>query len=82
MTTTTTAAPATPATTQESRPPLTKQDRCDRCNAQAFWRATGPRGVLTFCGHHGNKYSMTLIEQGFIVEDFRHLINDKSESSA
>lgn len=77
-----TTPPAVQAETLE-RPPLTKQDRCDRCNAQAFMRGTHHSGaVLTFCGHHGNKFSLDLIAQGFIVEDYRHLINDKNESSA
>ena len=33
---------------------LTRQDRCDRCGAQAFVRATLPGDGLSllFCGHH------------------------------
>ena len=37
--------------------PLTAQDRCDRCGAQAYVRvllASG--GELLFCAHHGRKY--------------------------
>ena len=34
---------------------LTLQDRCDRCNAQAFVKVTGSTGDLLFCGHHYNK---------------------------
>lgn len=34
---------------------LTLQDRCDRCNAQAFVKITGNSGELLFCGHHYNK---------------------------
>lgn len=81
MTTATTTSVA--QAVMNERPPLTKQDRCDRCSAQAFVRSTHHSGTtLTFCGHHGNKFSLDMIAQGFIVEDFRHLINDKSESSA
>ena len=31
---------------------LTTVDRCDRCSAQAYVRATGVNGELYFCGHH------------------------------
>lgn len=34
---------------------LTLQDRCDRCNAQAFVKVQGVNGELLFCGHHYNK---------------------------
>lgn len=34
---------------------LTLQDRCDRCNAQAFVKVQGRSGELLFCGHHYNK---------------------------
>ena len=36
---------------------LTVSDRCDRCGAQAFVRATMAAGTeLLFCGHHGREY--------------------------
>lgn len=34
---------------------LTLQDRCDRCNAQAFVKILGQTGELLFCGHHYNR---------------------------
>lgn len=62
---------------------LTKQDRCDRCKAQAFILAVNEKGhELFFCGHHGKKYFPELFKQGFVVHDETHLINSKSESSA
>lgn len=31
---------------------LTIQDRCDKCNAQAYVKINGSTGELLFCGHH------------------------------
>lgn len=46
------------------------EDRCDRCNAQAFVIAEkGPQALL-FCGHHGNQYKQTLEVQGWTMLDF------------
>ena len=36
---------------------LTHADRCDRCGAQAFYRAVLANGELLFCAHHGREYS-------------------------
>jgi len=37
--------------------PLTATDRCDRCGAQAYVRATMASGAeLLFCAHHGREY--------------------------
>ena len=35
---------------------LTAVDRCDRCGAQAFYRAVLVSGELLFCAHHGREY--------------------------
>ncbi len=41
--------------------PLTVADRCDRCGAQAFVRATMTSGAeLLFCAHHGREYEAGL----------------------
>ena len=41
--------------------PLTAADRCDRCGAQAYVRATLLNGgELLFCGHHGKEYAEKL----------------------
>lgn len=41
------------AAIQPLREPLTAVDRCDRCGAQAYARATMAGGVeLLFCAHH------------------------------
>jgi hypothetical protein len=40
---------------------LTADDRCDRCGAQAFVRATLTSGAeLLFCAHHGREYEAGL----------------------
>ena len=39
-------------------PTLTAADRCDRCSAQAYVRATlHAGGELLFCAHHGREHS-------------------------
>jgi hypothetical protein len=41
--------------------PLNAVDRCDRCGAQAYVRATLLNGgELLFCGHHAKEYSAGL----------------------
>ncbi len=40
---------------------LTVADRCDRCGAQAHFRATMVSGAeLLFCSHHGREYEAGL----------------------
>ena len=60
-------------TVQEIREyvPLTASDRCDRCGAQAFVRATMPNGSdLLFCRHHGNEHltALTKVAEHIHVE--------------
>ena len=66
---------AVTAEVADSPAPLTVADRCDRCGAQAFVRATKNHLPLLFCGHHGSKSVDRLILDGFNVEDFRETIN-------
>ena len=41
--------------------PLNALDRCDRCGAQAYVRATLLNGgELMFCAHHGKEYAEKL----------------------
>lgn len=41
--------------------PLNAVDRCDRCGAQAYVRATLINGgELLFCGHHAKEYAEKL----------------------
>ena len=70
------------AITEEHTAPLTLSDRCDRCGAQAFYRAIFVAGELTFCGHHGRELLMPLQGAALIVEDATGLINAKPSPSA
>lgn len=48
---------------------LTAQDRCDRCGAQAYHRATLPSSLeLFFCNHDLRKHMSKLVEQEARVE--------------
>lgn len=41
---------------------LDARDRCDRCGAQAYIRATlkDDKGLLMFCGHHADRYERAI----------------------
>ena len=54
---------------------LTAMDRCDRCGAQAFYRAVLTSGELLFCAHHGREYSARLTEVALEVQDGSACIN-------
>ena len=69
-------------TTTLERAPLTIADRCDRCGAQAFFRAVFISGELTFCGHHGRELQPVLSRQALVVQDATDLINAKPSPSA
>ncbi|MEV0583748.1 hypothetical protein [Nonomuraea sp. NPDC050310] len=50
--------------------PLTALDRCDRCGAQAYIRATLPvGGELLFCAHHGRQHIAALRDKGAEILD-------------
>lgn len=49
---------------------LTAVDRCDRCGAQAYVRATLLNGgELLFCGHHGKEYAEGLKKVTLKIDD-------------
>ena len=63
--------------------PLTAQDRCDRCGAQAYVRASLPGGTeLLFCGHHGNAHRPSLLVAGASIHDETDKLLVRRESSA
>ena len=39
---------------EQAQKTLTAQDRCDKCNAQAYVWVKGKSGELLFCSHHYN----------------------------
>ncbi len=61
---------------------LTSLDRCDRCGAQAFYRAVLATGELLFCAHHGRKHSERLAEVALELQDGTAAINTKPSPSA
>lgn len=61
---------------------LTASDRCDRCGAQAYVRATLAGGELLFCAHHGRKYSGALADSALLVEDHSEQINERPSPAA
>lgn len=46
-------------------------DRCDGCNAQAFYRFEHMVRAqdLMFCGHHNHEYGAALLSKGFILTE-------------
>ena len=55
---------------------LTNQDRCDRCGAQAYVRATIAGSDLLFCGHHFRAHEAGLTAAGAAIVDERHRIGE------
>lgn len=63
-------------TTTLSPPAFTAADRCDRCGAQAYVRATLPGGgELMFCAHHGKQYADRLKQLDADLLDESHTIS-------
>jgi len=63
-------------------PDLTTADRCDRCGAQAFFRAVLARGELLFCAHHGREHAARLAEVAVHVQDGTAAINSRPSPAA
>lgn len=56
--------------------PLRAVDRCDRCGAQAYVRATLlSGGELLFCGHHAKEYAEKLKSVSANIQDETSKIN-------
>lgn len=63
--------------------PIALAERCDRCGARAYVRATLPSGLtLLFCGHHGNAHRAQLLVAGAGLHDETDQLVEKRESSA
>lgn len=66
------------AITADAPAQLTRQDRCDRCGAQAYVRATlhqAGDAELLFCGHHFRAHESKLVATGASILDERHRID-------
>jgi hypothetical protein len=64
-----------PKTKEEIQYYLTAVDRCDRCSAQAYVRATGVSGELYFCGHHFAGIKESVSKWAFEIIDERDRLN-------
>ena len=63
-------------------PTLTAADRCDRCSAQAYVRATlHAGGELLFCAHHGRRHESALRDVASDIQDESHLLADTPPSA-
>jgi hypothetical protein len=63
---------------------LSRTDRCDRCGAQAFVRATIPTAdglELLFCGHHFRAHELNLVAAGAGIHDERHRIDEQARAT-
>ncbi len=64
-------------TTVAPSAPMTAEDRCDRCGAQAYLRVelqTG--GELLFCAHHAREHGDKLKEVAVSVIDETHRLQN------
>lgn len=43
------------------------EERCDRCGARGYVKATKLDTELVFCNHHGNEFGPGLLAKGFII---------------
>ncbi len=68
-------------TTTLTTPSLTAQDRCDRCQAQAYVRVVLTGGSdLLFCGHHWSRHEDALRPQAQEVVDETHRLADTAST--
>ncbi|QDB79446.1 hypothetical protein FHE66_03280 [Georgenia sp. 311] len=56
--------------------PMTAQDRCDRCGAQAYVRVELPVGELLFCAHHARKHAEALEGVATAIQDETHRLTE------
>lgn len=54
---------------QVANKPLSAKNRCDQCQAQAYYHAQKDGLGLMFCIHHFKKSEDSLFSQGFGVSD-------------
>jgi len=59
---------------EEKQQTLSKLDRCDRCQAQAWILVKGLSGELYFCSHHFNQHEKKLQEWSYEIIDDREFM--------
>ena len=70
-------------TTTIAASPFTAADRCDRCGAQAYVRATLDSGLdLLFCGHHWHENEAGLRDIGAAIQNELARLNDVPATAA
>jgi hypothetical protein len=70
-------------TTTLDASPLTAADRCDRCGAQAYVRATMVSGSeLLFCAHHWHENESALREVAESIQDETDRLVDVTPTAA
>ncbi len=63
--------------------PLTAEDRCDRCGAQAYLRvAVQAGGELLFCAHHAREHEAKLKEVAVTLVDETHKLTRSPSGTA
>ncbi len=68
---------------------LTVNDRCDKCQAQAYIKVEGSTGELLFCSHHYNKiiddaigYNKMMSFMNTVIDERERLIENKTIGDA
>lgn len=70
-------------TTTLAASPLTAADRCDRCGAQAYVRATMESGLdLLLCAHHFRENEVRLREIATIHDESERLATTPATATA
>ena len=70
-------------TTTVDASPMTAQDRCDRCGAQAYVRATMESGFeLLFCAHHWHENEARLRQVATSIHDETERLVDVPATAA
>lgn len=70
-------------TTTIAASPLTAADRCDRCGAQAYVRATMESGLdLLLCAHHYHENEVRLREIATHIQDESRRLADVAPTAA
>jgi hypothetical protein len=70
-------------TTTLDASPLTAADRCDRCGAQAYVRATMVSGSdLLFCAHHWHENETVLRDVAESIQDETQRLGDVPATAA
>jgi hypothetical protein len=62
--------------TEELVKAIGPQDRCDSCQAKAYYLVQFPYGDLFFCNHHFLKYEDALVEKATDIFDDSDFIEE------